>query len=271
MSIIKLKDLSFKRAIEAIGRRIVSIYHLGLWILPTQFSKENKIKLRRLKDIHKGKRCFIIANGPSLNKIDLTLLKDEITIGMNRIYLIEEKIGYLPNYLVVSDIPIQLKQFSEEYGQVKTIKLYNWWARHLFANDTDINFFYQHFTCDFQPDFTKTVGNSKSVTYVCMQLAFYMGFDEVYLIGKDHSYQIDGKAGLNVKADGSEANHFISGYYKPGQKWKIPNYLEEEYTYAIARKAFEKAGRMIKDATVDGKLEIFEKVDFNSLFETVNK
>jgi len=243
---------------------------LGSWYF-SKFSNENKKKLEKYKDIHKGERCFIVANGPSLKDMNFDLLKNEITIGMNRIYLLEEKLGFLPNYLVVSDIPIQLVQFAEEYEKVKTHKFYNWWARYLFPKNTDINFFYQHFTRDFQPDFTKTVGNSKSVTYVCMQLAFYMGFDEVYLIGKDHSYQISGKAGLKVKADGSETNHFISNYYKPGQKWKIPNYAEEEYSYALAREAFEKDNRIIKDATVNGKLDIFEKVDFYSLFETVSK
>jgi hypothetical protein len=44
-------------------------------------------RLRTYKDIHRGKRCFIIGNGPSLNQLDLTLLKNEYTFGMNRIYM----------------------------------------------------------------------------------------------------------------------------------------------------------------------------------------
>lgn len=261
----RFNDIYLKRIFEAGVRRIVNIYHTSVWN-SSSFAAKNKEQIASFKDIHKGQRCFIIANGPSLNKVNLELLKGEITIGMNRIYLLEEKIGYLPSYLAVSDIPIQLTQFVDEYNDVKTVKFYHWWARSLFKN-RDINYFFPHFKMDFQPDFTKTIGNSKSVTFVCIQLAFYMGFDEVYIVGKDHSYNITGKAGDTVNADGTEKNHFIENYYKAGQKWKIPNYIEEEFSYALARQAFEKAGRKIKDATVDGKLEVFEKVDYNSLFK----
>ncbi len=41
-----------------------------------------------MHNIHHGQRCFIIGNGPSLQRTDLTKLKDEFTFGMNRIYLV---------------------------------------------------------------------------------------------------------------------------------------------------------------------------------------
>jgi hypothetical protein len=34
----------------------------------------------------------------------------------------------------------------------------------------------------------------------------------------------------------------------------------------MARQAYEKSGRQILDATVGGKLTIFEKADYNSIF-----
>ena len=50
-------------------------------------------KLQKLKNIHKGERCFIVANGPSLTSGDLNMLYNnkEITFGMNRIYKFFEK------------------------------------------------------------------------------------------------------------------------------------------------------------------------------------
>ena len=39
-----------------------------------------------------------------------------------------------------------------------------------------------------------------------------------------------------------------------------------EVGYIMAREAYRKAGREIVDATVGGKLTVFPKVDYNSLF-----
>ena len=37
--------------------------------------------------------------------------------------------------------------------------------------------------------------------------------------------------------------------------------------YTMARQAYERAGREVIDATVGGKLTVFPKVDYNSLFK----
>jgi hypothetical protein len=268
LSYVNPKDITYKRIYKAVKRRVKNIPQRLLWDYSlTERIRDNKQRIAHYKDIHKGKRCVIIANGPSLKHIDFDLLKNEYTIGMNRIYLLEKQKGFVPTYLAVSDVQVQLEQFKEEYASVKVPKFYSWFGRLLFdRNDKSLHYFFQHFKNDFSADFRKTIGNSKSVTYVCMQLAYYMGFTEVVLIGKDHSYNITGKAGEKVLANGGESNHFIAGYYNEGQIWKVPNYEEEEYTYKLARKAFEKDGRRIVDATVNGKLDVFEKVDFYEIF-----
>ena len=127
-------------------------------------------------------------------------------------------------------------------------------------------FFKESFNPDFRPDFIRRIGTGKSVTFACIQLAYFMGFTEVILIGKDHSYNVAGTPHISVSADGTEDNHFIKGYYKKGMKWDIPNHIGEEYSYTCARKAFEADGRIILDATIDGNLKVFEKVDYYSLF-----
>ena len=43
------------------------------------------------KDIHKGKRVFLIANGPSLADTNLDFLENEISFAMNRISLLYNK------------------------------------------------------------------------------------------------------------------------------------------------------------------------------------
>lgn len=261
-----IRDYSTRRIYRAIKRRIVNIPHYLAWHMPFKLSKNNKMRLLSLENKHVGQRCFILANGPSLRKVDLSLLKDEVTIGMNRVYLLKKEIGFEPTYLCVSDIDVQLKQFSNEYGQFNVTKFFEWNSRNIFKNQDHIIYFKQAYKLKFQENLLKPVGGGKSVTFFCIQLAYYMGFDEVILIGKDHKYNIEGKPGDYIVSDGKENNHFIKGYYKTNQRWRVPNYADEEISYELSRKAFEKSGRKIVDATVGGNLTVFEKVNYLSLF-----
>lgn len=262
-------NITLKRIIGALFRRVSDIPNILVWNLPLYFSIKNKRNLQKFHNIHTGKRCFIVANGPSLKETDLSLLKGEITIGMNRIYLLEKINGFKPTYLVSVDIPVQLKQFFNEYNSVDTIKFYNWNIRHKFSKQDNLMFIKGSFSSRFSFDITKNVGNSKSVTYSCLQLAYYMGFNEVILIGKDHSYNTGGaaKGTRLIDSTGVESNHFIEGYYKKGMKWGMPDYKMEEYTYMLTKEAFEKNGRKVLDATINGKLNVFEKVEYKALFK----
>lgn len=261
------KNITISRIIKALLRRIVNIPHLIAWRLPWGFAEENRKRLLAYKNIHSGKRCFIIANGPSLKNIDFGLLKNEITIGMNRIYLMKAVNGFESNYLVCDDDKSQLLQFTDEYDNLKTINFYNWDLRNIFKNKKNHVFIKGKHNPKFSKDLIKEpFGSGHSVTYTCIQLAYYMGFKEVYIIGKDHSYNTSEKSGLTLKSLGNEENHFIKGYYKPGMRWSSPDYKSEEYSYKLARKVYESNDRKIYDATMNGKLEVFEKVNFYSLF-----
>jgi len=261
-----IKKMSFERMVNIIKRRLWNIPQTIVWFLPWGFTKINKQRLSAFKDIHKGKRCFIIANGPSLKKIDFNLLKNEYTFGMNRIYLLEKEKNFLPTYLVTVDEKCQIKQFTEEYNNLKLPVFINWNQRNLFEKKDNQYFIKGKFGLFFPKDIVKQrVGNGASVTYTCIQLAYFMGFSEVYLIGKDHTYNTAIKAGKAVISNGVEDNHFIKGYYKEGQLWDSPCYEVEECAYKLSNDFFKENGRIIKDATIGGKLDIFEKVDFNSL------
>lgn len=264
---ISLNEISFERIINALKVRIKDIPHYLAWHLNSPFAKSNKVKLTKFHNIHKGERCFIVANGPSLSNTNLELLKNEWTIGMNRIYLNSNKNGFTPSYLVVHDIPIQLKQFKDDFEIINLTKFFNWNSRSLFSRQENLMYIRSDFTPAFSKDLTKTSWGGHSVTNVCIQLAYYMGFSEVYLVGKDHNYEQKGTPGKLVIATGEEKNHFSKGYYKKGMGWRIPDYKGEELAYSMARDAFENNNRIIQDATIGGELNIFEKVDYYSLFD----
>jgi len=263
----KIKDFTVGRVVRALLRRIGNIWYVSTWYFPFGYAKLNRKRLAAFRNIHQGKRCFIVCNGPSLNKMDLTLLDGEYTLGMNRIYLMEEVNGFKPTYLFCFDKIVQLSQFTEEFEAVEIPCFYNWEVNYKFSKKENQYFVKGKFSPAFSKDpTTNMMGNGKTVTYVAIQFAYFMGFSEVYMIGKDHSYSTAVKPTNSVISDGHDLNHFSPKYYNPGQKWDAPDYYSEEFAYKVARKAFEKSGRKILDATIGGKLDIFEKVNFYELF-----
>ena len=67
-------------------------------------------KMREFKNLHEGQRCVIVGNGPSLKKMDLGFLSNEIAFGLNRIYLLEPQNERIFDYFV-SVNQLVLEQF----------------------------------------------------------------------------------------------------------------------------------------------------------------
>ena len=256
----RLRDLSIGRVARALRRRVVDIPHRLTWTLDLPRARRNRERLEEYRHRHGGERCVVVANGASLNRTDLSLLRGVATIGMNRIHLIQERTAFVPTYLVVVDIETKLEQFRDEFAALKIPRFFNWNARHLFNDDPTLMYVKDSPSPKFQPDCTRVIGSGKSVTYTCLQLAFFMGFTEVILIGKDHDYGVAGKPHELRTSTGLEAAWFVSGYHDAGTKFRVPDLLGEEYAYRQARSAYERAGRRVVDATVDGKLTVFEKM-----------
>ena len=105
------------------------------------------------------------------------------------------------------------------------------------------------------------------MTNVCLQLAFHMGFEKAILIGVDHSFAAKGKPNTTVVSDGDDQSHFDPRYFGKGFRWQLPDLDTSEQGYWMARQAYESAGRSAVDATVGGHLQVFPKVDYESLFE----
>ncbi len=228
----------------------------------------NQIKaLRRYQNLHAGERCFIIGNGPSLKKTDLTKLRNEKTFGLNRIYLLFDTLGFSTSYYVCSN-QLVLSQFKDEITRQVPVPKFSVWENYAIANDIpQILFVYRHNAAGFYHDISKGVWGGATVTYMAMQIAFYMGFHEVILIGVDHSFSTTGTPHKIIESCGDDPNHFAPNYFGKGVLWQLPDLETSEYAYSLARKHYEHAGRSIRDATLGGKLEVFPKVDYNSLWD----
>ena len=232
--------------------------------------RESIRRLAALKDIHKGKRAFIIGNGPSLRQTDLSKLRNEFTFGMNRIYLLFSELGFHTTYFVsINDLVIE--QFKDEILGQPMPKFLAWRSHRHFSPELPITqlptFLYTSYTSPrFSCDVRGRVWEGATVTNVALQIAFHMGFEQVILIGVDHNFTSKGDANKTVVSEGDDPNHFAPNYFGKGAKWQLPDLDTSEIGYAMAREAYGKARREVIDATVGGKLTIFPKVDYNSLF-----
>jgi len=210
------------------------------------------MRIQYFRNKHRGERCYILGNGPSLNEVDLGSL-DGTTFGTNRIYLA----GFVPDYYTCVN-PLVLDQFWEEireyistpkflpagldfpdYGDVVEI-------------DTSLNF--PHF--EEYPE-KSPMWEGHTVTYVALQLAFYMGFEEVILLGVDHDYGEVKRPNLEVIATGPDEHHFHPEYFTGGVRWNYPDLRMSELAYSLAKAAYERDGRRIYNESASTKLDIF--------------
>jgi hypothetical protein len=228
--------------------------------------RESIGKLATLKNTHRGERCFLVGNGPSLKNTDLAKLKGQFSIGLNRIFLAFPDLGFETSVIVsVNDLVI--KQSIHEFQALKMPKFVSWRARRWLQPEPGLHFLYTtHTGPKFATDAAGRLWEGATVTYVALQLAYHLGFQQVILIGVDHNFTTQGKPNTTITSQGDDPNHFHPGYFGKGFRWQLPDLETSERAYRMAKQAYEQDGRQVIDATVGGKLQVFPRVDFNSLF-----
>ncbi len=228
--------------------------------------RESIQRLAALKDIHRGERCFIIGNGPSLRQTDLSKLRNERTIGMNRIFLMFPELDFTPSYYAcVNDLVIE--QSAEEIAKLTMPRFIGWRGRKWVKPAENQSYIYTTYSGPrFATDASGRIWEGGTVTYTSLQLAFHLGFKQVVLIGVDHNYVTQGKPNATVVSQGDDPNHFHPGYFGKGLRWQLPDLEAWDQAYALARHTYEQSGREVIDATVGGKLQVFRKVAYDSLF-----
>jgi hypothetical protein len=103
-----------------------------------------------------------------------------------------------------------------------------------------------------------------------MQVAYYMGFKRVFLIGVDHNFKQQGKSHEVQVYSGNDENHFHPDYFK-GQQWQLADVYGSEVSYHLANYFYLKDGRQIFDATIGGKLTVFPKIEFDEALRMAGK
>lgn len=222
--------------------------------------------LGNLAGKHRGERGVIIGNGPSLAKMDLSFLRDVPCFGLNRIYVGFERFGFIPTYFVSVDNTI-VRQCADDMAQIPCTRMISSESWEAFPEQEKTIFLRSRISYDglFSRDPRKGLFLGASGTYVCMQLAYYMGFSEIVLIGVDHRYTQRGRPHEVVQVDEDDPDHFDPNYYKGFQ---VPQFDKDwvDQAFLRARRYYEMEGRRIIDATVGGACEIFDKADYREVF-----
>lgn len=240
------------------------------------FHNYNSRKLASYKNKYKGKRCFLIGNGPSLSPNDLQRLMEEYTFGTNMVYKIFNQTDWRPSFHCVSDSIYATRLGEELYDKVKsplfTIeKTYNKMEKRP-KNST-----YVH--C-FPSDRYKVRGNvlaycmvKATVLSLAAELAFHMGFKEIYLLGVDCTNPH--AAGGHFTEDYSSKEVAEADLSRIKTRMKTENVSTDEIGEHIIDRSLEvykklkdyadKHGIKIYNATRGGNLEIFERVDFDEI------
>lgn len=224
-------------------------------------------RLRALENRHKGERAVLVANGPSLNKMSLDFLQRETVIGMNKIFLGFKKFRFYPRYYLAIN-RLVLKQSAHIIKDLTCTKFIPVHSRS-FLPESALTY---HIDTDNPParfckDISIGMHEGWTVTYAGLQIAYYLGFDEVVIIGLDHRYRFTGAPNEQSKLNGPDPNHFSEDYFGFGQSWDNPDLANSEASYKLARIEYEIAGKRIIDATLDGACNIFEKADYRDIFK----
>lgn len=219
-------------------------------------------RLRQFADCHRDEDCFIIGNGPSLNKMDLAPLRDHHTIGMNKIFLIFDRVDLNLSYHACAN-KLVIEQSAREFEQLScpSFVAFKETDGAFPSGDNIFPIWTDAPPVQFATSLTRPLFEGWTVTYVALQIAYAMGFRRVFLIGVDHNFQAQGKPNEKQVLQGDDVNHFAPNYFG-GKEWNLPDLEGSELAYRVAKFMYERADRQICDATVDGKLTIFPKITF---------
>lgn len=234
--------------------------------------KKQNAAIKEVKDIHKGKRCFVLATGPSLKVEDVEALEEEITIAVNSFYKIYEKTEFRPTYYAVLDPDVQSTVIANS-----TVPLNELSKSKVFMNDMQrdkidgivylplcyqdhwFNVFNEKY--NFEQNLRKTtdllwgIYDKYTITNAAIEIAIYMGCTEIYLLGVDCNYN-------------GPQNYFA----KPDKGTFTPNEFQASMTqkammtgYRFMERETRKQGIRVFNATRGGMLEEFERVNFDDL------
>lgn len=188
----------------AINNFLIRLYNLYISINFFLFSdpiikkriKDNKL----LKNSHQGEECFILGTGPSLKSVDFSRLSDKFVFSVNLLYknqnysLLNSNIHvFADSVFFKDDVSDIVKEDIEKYiidnGTRVFLPVYikDFIKKYQLVNRVNIYAPIKHYSTDFREiiDLSSCMTDFGTVIFQCIQIAIYMGFKTIYLLGCD--------------------------------------------------------------------------------------
>lgn len=232
--------------------------------------EQTKKEFEALNNKHKGETCFIVANGPSLKIEDL----DEIerkkipSFGMNRIYKLYDRTHWRPTYYLTQDPHLIRRTYKEAISAVKdstVIQRSTGEGKYDFPNaiffDVDYTRSWKNKKPIFSDCYNCVVEDGTTVAYSALQVAVYMGFKTIYIIGCDCNYSPDNSVKRESYPDPRMFDEKATGW--------PPNIAFQFTAYEVAKLECEKKDIIVYNATRGGMLEVFERVDLDEVLRSL--
>lgn len=284
------KELAFfpacKRCVELQLELETTLHNLDL---PehTQYAAMKASNLR-YANRHLGQRCFILGNAPSLNNHDLTLLRHDVVFSVSNGYLHPDYSIYKPKYHCLPRIPYSEVRFTKEHTLTWLTEMDSRIGDATLAvSGEEASLLHTHGLCpqrDILPldfamapyqmpaniiDICGPLATVQSVPVMTLNIALYMGFKDVYILGVDHSDLCDRKyvyfyeKSLNTGLEGSvdaEGNLTESNFSTISGLFRLFAQYEEIKKAAALRNV------SIFNANPLGLLDTFPRVRYEDLF-----
>lgn len=251
------------------------IINITICIAKTLLVKENDLKeFEILKNKYHGKRCFIVGNGPSLKKLDLSKLNNEYLFISNLIYKKDYFVNPKKAFYGIEDKVV----YEDNKDEIDSLVKY----RYKFL-PSDISYSKKGFLVT---KFIRTPGikekskkfiNMESgvlywggtVNFYLLQLAVWMGFSDIYFIGTDLNYVVPNDVQVSngsLITTSSDPNHFFNDYFGKGKKWNIPHAERMKMYLTFGAEMAEIHGAKVYNASVGGNFDSIDRINFNEIF-----
>ena len=236
-----------------------------------QFTEDHRL-LKSLKNKYEGERCFIVGNGPSLRIEDLNKLQNEHCFGFNRIYEVYDNTAWRPEFHMVLDNDVMKEVIENQDKLDSKYRLLNIMGKAKGAIRTNGTIFFCSYGL-YRPkefgfvkkkisrDISKYISLNFSVTSAAIEVAMYMGFKEIYIIGLDNNFSrwIDKKGEIHFQ-DVNDYNLMKAHTFNYFSYQDAVNSCFECY-----RKEADKRGIKIINLTRGGHLDAFERGIFEDI------
>ncbi len=233
-----IKEWLLPPKISAILSSQISLYKTKK--LDLNIIKKNSV----LKNIHKGERCFILGNAPSIKDIDIKLLKNEHVFVMSTFYNHPDFNNLKPKYhscvrIYNNDKNIIkiLKSLSDNVLSESVIFLDLFHKKIVKDNELFINnevYYISTAIVNRKYNISKITKNYRTNPLQALEIAIYMGFKNIYLHGLD----LNEACTQNYKY-GFKNNLVVKDYNNDVNKLSVRKQSEIFYNASFTYKEFE--------------------------------